>query len=257
MEATDISAPVLEVKDLTKRFRHGSTVMEAVSRVSLRLEKGQFAAVMGASGSGKSTLLHMIAGLTQPDEGSVHVVGSDIFALSDHDRTVFRRRRIGLVFQAFNLIPSLSGQENIALPILLGDGRHGSEPVDELIEKLGLEGVRRRRPDSMSGGEQQRVAIARALVINPSLILADEPTGSLDSANGTKLCENFRRLCRENGASVLMVTHNPMVAYNAERVIVLHDGRIVHECRTDEYRSLEGFTCDCIERTQNIQEVST
>ena len=256
MSVAERTSPVLETDRLTKRFRHGSEMVEAVRGVSLRLEPGDFVAVMGASGSGKSTLLHVIAGLTSPSEGAVRIAGSDLFALGDHERTIFRRRHVGLVFQSFNLIPSLTGEENIAMPLLLGDGKDPAGRVERLISRLGLEGVRSRRPDSMSGGEQQRVAIGRALVTGPSLILADEPTGSLDSANGRKLCDTFMRLCREDGAAVLMVTHNPAVAFHAERVIVLHDGRVVHECRTKEYGSVQDFTCDCIERTQATEEAA-
>jgi len=249
--------PALETTLLTKRFGRGEEVVEAVKDVSIRLEKGDFVAVMGASGSGKSTLLHMIAGLTQPDEGSVWIAGSDVFAMSDRQRTLFRRREIGLIFQAFNLIPSLTGEENIAVPILLGSGNHEADRVGSLIERLGIERIRHRRPDSMSGGEQQRVAIGRALVANPALILADEPTGSLDSINGRKLCDNFSRLCHEDGAAVLMVTHNPVVAFYAERVLVLHDGRLVHKCCTKDYRSIQDFTCDCVDRTKaNAEDVN-
>ena len=251
MSCSEPSSAALVTTHLTKRFGRGSEAVEAVSDVSLRLDKGDFVAVMGASGSGKSTLLHMIAGLTSPDEGTVTIAGCDIFELGDYERTMFRRRQIGLIFQAFNLIPSLTGEENIALPLLLGNDKDGADRVAGLISKLGLEGVRARRPDSMSGGEQQRLAIGRALVTDPSLILADEPTGSLDSVNGRKLCDNFARLCRESGAAVLMVTHNPMVAYYAERVVVLHDGRVAHECRTKDYGSVQDFTCDCLERTQS------
>jgi putative ABC transport system ATP-binding protein len=230
-------SPVLEVRNLTKRFRHGRGFVEAVKGVSLAVSKGELVAVMGASGSGKSTLLHLVAGLTTPDEGVVRITGTDINALGDHAMTVFRRKHVGLVFQAFNLIPSLTGEENIALPMLLGGANHSAERTNDLITKLGLETVRGRHPDSMSGGEQQRVAIGRALVSGPSLVLADEPTGNLDSANGRKLCDIFRKLCLENGATVLMVTHNPVVAFAASRFVILKDGRLVGEldkgmCRT-------------------------
>jgi len=240
----------LEVRNLTKCFRHGATVVDAVSNVSLTLDRGDFVAVMGPSGSGKSTLLHMIAGLTRPDHGSVRIDGADLFAMSERQRTLFRRTHLGLVFQAFNLIPSLTGRENITLPLLLAAGQRPAHDVDQLILKLGLSGVGDRRPDAMSGGEQQRVAIGRALVTSPSLILADEPTGALDSVNGRKLCESFRTLCAESGATVLMVTHNPAVAFNAARVVVLHDGRLVHHCATTDYASLQDFTCHCIEQTE-------
>ena len=228
---------VVEITNLTKRFRHGGGVVEAVRDVCLSVEKGEFVAVMGASGSGKSTLLHLIAGLTRPDEGQITIDGTDINALDDGALTAFRRKRLGLVFQAFNLIPSLNGEENIALPMLLGGGGRKDGRVDALISQLGLEKVRKRPPDSMSGGEQQRIAIGRALVCDPTLVLADEPTGSLDSVNGRKLCEIFREISTKSGATVLMVTHNPVVAFAASRFIILKDGRLVgqlskHECPT-------------------------
>jgi len=256
METVETSGAVLGVRELTKRYRSADEVVEAVSHVNLTLRRGEFVAVMGASGSGKSTLLHLIAGLTEADEGSVTVAGSDIFAMSDRARTEFRRREIGLVFQAYNLIPSLTARENIALPILLGASADGKQRVEDLVTSLGLERVGHRRPDAMSGGEQQRVAIGRALVTHPALILADEPTGNLDSANGQKLCRMLKGLCTDEGRTVLMVTHNPVLAFNAERVLVLHDGRVVHECSTKAYESVETFACDCIERTQAPQEAS-
>lgn len=217
---------ILELRNLTKRFRHGGGEVEAVKDVSLTIHEGDFVAVMGASGSGKSTLLHLIAGLTRPDAGSIRIAGTDIDTLGDHALTLFRRKHVGLIFQAFNLIPSLTCEENIALPMLLGGRGRATAEVEELVAKLGLQRVRGRRPDSMSGGEQQRVAIGRALATNPSLILADEPTGSLDSANGRKLCDIFRTLCLERGATVLMVTHNPAVAFAASHFAILRDGQL-------------------------------
>ena len=219
----------VEVSNLTKRFRCGNGAIEAVKDVTLSLAQGEFATVMGASGSGKSTLLHLIAGLTKPDEGAIRIAGIDVNELSDAALTAFRRQHIGLIFQAFNLIPSLSGEDNITLPLLLARARHDRARVDSLIARLGLEGVRGRQPDSMSGGEQQRVAIGRALVRAPRLVLADEPTGSLDSLNGRKLCELFGEITAESGATVLMVTHNPVVAFAASRFFILKDGRLVGE----------------------------
>jgi len=227
MKSNDTEAPLLEVRQLTKRFRCGSGVIEAVRDVSFTARKGEFVAVMGASGSGKSTLLHLLAGLTKPDEGSVTVAGRDVNALGDCAMTVFRRRHIGLIFQAFNLIPTLNGEDNIALPMLLGGRDRYGERMEKLIARLGLEGVRRRHPDTMSGGEQQRVAIGRALVSGAPLILADEPTGSLDATNGRTLCDLFRELCQESETTVLMVTHNPVVAFAASRFMILNDGELV------------------------------
>ena len=233
------SAPLLQVDHLSKRFHPGHGVVEAVRDVSLSLSQGDFAAVMGASGSGKSTLLHLVAGLTRPDEGTVRIAGTDIHAMSDRARTVFRRKNIGLVFQAFNLIPTLTGEENIALPMLLGGQGDGGDVVERLVIDLGLEGVCARRPDAMSGGEQQRIAIGRALSTRPAMVLADEPTGSLDSVNGRKLCDTFRKLCQENGTTVLMVTHNPSVAFAAQRILVLKDGQLVGQTDRSNYSTVQ------------------
>ncbi len=251
------SAPALLVDRLTKSFQHGNETIEAVKDVSIRVNPGDFVAVMGPSGSGKSTLLNVVAGLTAPTEGAVRISGLNLFDMSDHERTLFRRRHIGLVFQSFNLIPSLTGEENISLPLLLGGEKVPAERMATLIERLGLDRVRSRRPDSMSGGEQQRVAIGRALVTAPSLILADEPTGSLDSVNGRKLCESFARLCAEDGAAVLMVTHNPAVAFFAERTVVLHDGRVAHECRSKDYGSVQEFAGDCLAHSESGREAAS
>ncbi len=224
-DTTDILA--IETDQLTKSFASAAGPVVAVRKISLRLAPGEFVAVMGASGSGKSTLLHLLAGLTKPDSGVVRIMGTEISQLGDRKLTDFRRQHIGLIFQAFNLIPSLTGEENIELPMLLGGEAGDPERVENLIQRLGLQWVRDRHPDAMSGGEQQRIAIARALVRGPSLILADEPTGSLDSHNGRKLCDLFRELCAENGSTVLMVTHNPVVAFAASRFLILRDGELV------------------------------
>jgi putative ABC transport system ATP-binding protein len=233
MDPSANASPPLVVENLTKRFRQGEVVIEALRGVSLVVQRGEFVAVMGASGSGKSTLLHVIAGLTRPDDGRVLVDGQDLSALSDRRRTAFRRRRIGLVFQAFNLVPTLTAEQNILLPIL-ADGRLAVDGgrLENLIAWLGLNGRRGHRPDALSGGEQQRVAIARALVSDPSLILADEPTGSLDSVAGQELCRLLGEQCREHGRTIVLVTHEPSVAAWASRVVVLRDGRVLNQFDT-------------------------
>lgn len=228
----------LYVENLTKRFRQGQVVIEALRQVSFRVAEGQFTAVMGPSGSGKSTLLHLLAGLSRPDEGRILVEGQDLAALSDYQRTVFRRRRIGLVFQAFNLVPTLTAEENILLPAL-ADGRSRRELADRLemlLEVLELKDRRRHRPDSLSGGEQQRVAIARALICEPAIVLADEPTGNLDTMTGQNLCRLLHRLSKQQGRTILLVTHEPTVAVWADRIVVLKDGQIVHEFAPSEHR---------------------
>lgn len=221
--------PPLVVENVTKSFRQGHRVVQALAGVSLAVERGQFLAIMGASGSGKSTLLHLMAGLTTADTGKVHVNGTELSSLTDRELTLFRRRHIGLVFQAFNLIPTLSAEENLALPLML-DGRLGdaeNRKVGELIDRLGLATRRGHRPDALSGGEQQRVAIGRALVSDPAVLLADEPTGNLDSANSKAVCELLRDLSAMHAKTIVLVTHEPTVAAYAQEVAVIRDGRLV------------------------------
>jgi len=239
MNAPSRSAPPLQIHGLTKRFRQGYATIEALKNVSLTVEQGQFVAVMGPSGSGKSTLLHVMAGLTRPDEGRVLVDGDDLAAMSDYQLTLFRRRRIGLVFQAFNLIPTLTAEDNILLPMLAdGRGRLADGQMQGLLERLGLAQRRRHRPDALSGGEQQRVAIARAMIANPSIILADEPTGSLDSVTGGCICRLLKELCKDQGRTIVVVTHEPAVAVWAERIIVLKDGRVLTEFPIAQFNDL-------------------
>lgn len=221
--------PPLVVEKAVKTFKQGDRAVTALGGVSIEVAQGQFLAIMGASGSGKSTLLHLMAGLTQPDSGRVLVNGTDISRLSDRQLTLFRRRHIGLVFQSFNLIPTLTAEENIALPLMLEGkgGRASAAKVDELLEILGLGHRRGHRPDAMSGGEQQRVAIGRALVTDATVVLADEPTGNLDSANSRSVCELLRDLSAIHNKAIVMVTHEPSVAAYAQEVAVLRDGQLV------------------------------
>jgi putative ABC transport system ATP-binding protein len=230
MEATDGHQVPLRVQAVTKRFRQGESVVEALGGVDLSIQKTDFVAMMGSSGSGKSTLLNVAAGLTAPDNGKVFVDGTDLSSMSDGQLTRFRRRRIGIVFQSFNLISALSAEENITLP-LLADG-HGGDltgRVEPLLDRLDIAKRRRHRPDALSGGEQQRVAIARALVMDPALVLADEPTGSLDSASGQSLCRLLAELCQERQHTIIVVTHEPAVAAWANRIVLMKDGRILTE----------------------------
>lgn len=236
MDADFNTAPPLAVECLAKRFRQGSATVEALHDVSLAVERGQFVAVMGASGSGKSTLLHAMAGLTRPDAGRVRVAGVDLAALSDGRLTLFRRRHIGLVFQTLNLIPTLTAQDNVLLPALAdGRGKMVEDRLEELLARLGLADRRRHRPDAMSGGEQQRVAIARAMICDPAIILADEPTGSLDSVTGQSICRLLRELCEEQQRTIVVVTHEPAVAAWAERIVVLKDGRTLAEFNSTDF----------------------
>jgi putative ABC transport system ATP-binding protein len=233
----------LVVENVTKQFRQGDRPVSALSGVSLQVMQGQFLAVMGASGSGKSTLLHLMAGLARPDSGSVRISGTDLANLTDRQLTRFRRRNVGLVFQSFNLIPTLTAQENIALPLML-DGLATGEidrKVASLIDILDLRDRRNHRPDALSGGEQQRVAIGRALVTDAAVILADEPTGNLDSANSRAVCELLRDLSAIHNRTIIMVTHEPTVAAYAQEVAILKDGRLVHRFGVDESLGSQGL----------------
>jgi len=226
----------LVVEDVTKYFKQGDRSVEALAGVTLEVRQGTFLAVMGASGSGKSTLLHLMAGLAKADTGRVLVNGADLATLTDRKLTLFRRRNIGLVFQSFNLIPTLSAEENVALPLML-DGVNGQETrhkVNEIMTTLGLGHRLTHRPDAMSGGEQQRVAIGRALATDPAVILADEPTGNLDSANSRAVCELLRDLCAVHRKTIVMVTHEPTVAAYAQEVAVIRDGKLVERFEVSE-----------------------
>ena len=230
------STAPLVVEDAIKHFRQGDRLVAALAGVSLEVPRGQFLAIMGASGSGKSTLLHLMAGLTNPDAGRILINGEDLGKLNDRDLTLFRRRHIGLVFQSFNLIPTLTAEENVSLPLML-DRKNGQvtiDRIDGLLNQLGLNGRRHHRPDAMSGGEQQRVAIGRALVTDPAVILADEPTGNLDSVNSKSVCDLLRALSLEQGKTIVMVTHEPSVAAYAQEVAVIKDGNLVDRFPTEE-----------------------
>ncbi len=231
----------LIVENAVKTFRQGGRSVVALGGISLDVAPGAFLAVMGSSGSGKSTLLHLMAGLTAPDSGKVLVNGQDIVGMTDKALTLFRRRNIGLVFQSFNLIPTLTAEENIALPLMLDrrDGPAGIAKVRELLASLGMGHRRSHRPDALSGGEQQRVAIGRALVTDPAVILADEPTGNLDSANSKSVCELLKDLSLIHGKTIVMVTHEPTVAAFAQEVAVLKDGALVERFATDGAGSQE------------------
>jgi putative ABC transport system ATP-binding protein len=231
---------VIRVRDLAKYFRQGHAEVRGLDGLDLSVERGEFLTVMGPSGSGKSTLLHLIGGLDVPSRGEVMVDGQAFAALSDDQLTVFRRRRIGFVFQLFNLLPTLSAEENVALPLLL-DGRRMPDVrprVARLLELVGLTDRRHHRPDALSGGEMQRVAIARALVTEPILLLADEPTGSLDSQAGAHVLDILRR-GTAGGPTVVLVTHDERIGAAGDRTITLGDGRIASERRHAHARQYE------------------
>lgn len=219
---------MIEFREVARVYTQGRKQVRALDGVSLTIARGEFAAVMGPSGSGKSTLLHLAGALDLPTSGRVLVAGTATSDLSDSDRTLLRRRRIGFVFQFFNLIPTLTVEENVALPILL-DGVRISQAharVAALLERVGLAGRTAHLPEELSGGEIQRVAVARALVTEPEILLADEPTGNLDSATGAGIMELIRSVAREHSRTVVVVTHDPNVARYADRLIRLKDGKL-------------------------------
>lgn len=230
-----MSSLVISVTRLKRSFKSGSEDIAVLKDISLTVNQGEFVAVMGASGSGKSTLLNVLGGLLPPDSGTVTVDGLDLGSMSDAALTVYRRDRVGFIFQMFNLVGTLNVEENILLPSLAGGKKVASSTLDAMIEKVGLSHRRHAMPDTLSGGEQQRVAIARALVSGPALVLADEPTGNLDSENTRLMGDLFRDLHRTQGCAFVLVTHAPDVAMWADRVIVLKDGRIVDDRPTAEF----------------------
>lgn len=222
---------LIETQNLTKIYGSGETAVTALDRVNLKVNAGEFVAVMGPSGCGKSTLLHLVGGLDRPSEGSVTIDGKSIAEMSDDTLTEMRRRKIGFVFQFYNLIPVLNAAENAALPVTL-DGVRPAEAKKRAVawlERFGLGDRLNNRPDQLSGGEQQRVAVARALVAEPALILADEPTGNLDTRSGDEVAGLLRDVSKQYGRTVVMVTHDPRIAAYADRIIFLKDGKIVDE----------------------------
>ena len=225
---------ILETKALHKHYGSGETEVRALDGVDLTVEKGEFAAVVGTSGSGKSTLLHMLGGLDRPTSGSVTVDGKDIFSLKDEALTIFRRRKIGFVFQNYNLVPVLSVYENIVLPIQLDGQKPDAAYVDQIIETLGLEKKLRNLPNNLSGGQQQRVAIARALAAKPAIILADEPTGNLDSKTSQDVMALLKITSQKFVQTIVMITHNEEIAQMADRIIRIEDGKIRSSRTTGE-----------------------
>jgi len=229
---TSVLAPArtaLEATDLVKTYGSGNTAVRALDGVSVAFAAGEFTAIMGPSGSGKSTLMHCLAGLDTPASGSVRIGGTEISGLSDRALTLLRRRRVGFVFQSFNLLPTLTAEQNIRLPLELAGRKPDPEWWDAVIASLGLADRLRHRPSQLSGGQQQRVACARALITRPDVVFADEPTGNLDSRSGAEVLGFLRASVRELGQTVVMVTHDPVAASYAGRVLFLADGRVSGE----------------------------
>jgi putative ABC transport system ATP-binding protein len=227
----------VKVSHLKKGYRQGERVVPALRGVDLAIERGGFVAIMGASGSGKSTLLHLCAALDRPDEGTIEVAGKNLETMTERELTQFRRRRIGVIFQQFNLIPTLTAFENIALPVQLDGGFSAlhEKRIAELLRILQMDHRADHRPDALSGGEQQRVAIARALVMEPPVLFADEPTGNLDSNSADQFWTLLDEAAAAMNTTIIMVTHEPAAARHADRVVVLRDGRVSGEFATRDY----------------------
>ena len=215
---------LLEVKNISKTYGTGETAVEALKDVSFSVEKGEFLSIVGESGSGKSTLLNMIGALDSPTAGKVIIDGKDIMAMKDNAATIFRRRNIGFIFQAFNLIPELTVEQNIVFPLLLDYQKPDQKYLDELLKVLNLENRRKHLPSQLSGGQQQRVAIGRALITRPSIILADEPTGNLDSQNSSEVIALLKDAARRYEQTIIMITHNRVIAQSADRILQVKDG---------------------------------
>ena len=219
---------ILKVEDLVKYYGEGENQVRAVDHTSLQIERGKFTAIVGRSGSGKSTLLHLIGGLDRPDSGKVWIDGTDIYSRKDDKLAQFRRKKIGFIFQDFNLIPSLNVWENIVLPLGLDNRKVKPREVEDILKKIGLQDKKDAMPSALSGGQKQRTAIARALVTRPAIILADEPTGNLDSHSGAEVMRILHELHRE-GRTVILITHDNEIAANAHRVIRIQDGQVIED----------------------------
>lgn len=220
---------ILKVENLTKTYGKGQTLVKALDNISFTVDKGEFVAVVGSSGSGKSTLLHILGGVDRPTSGKVYVDGNDVYKLNETNLAIFRRRQVGLIYQFYNLIPILNVKENMTLPILL-DGKKPDETyLEELIETLGLQNRVNHLPNELSGGQQQRVSIGRSLMNRPALLLADEPTGNLDSKASKEIVELLKLSNQKYKQTIIMITHDHSLALNADRIITLEDGKIISD----------------------------
>lgn len=220
---------ILETKNLSKTYGKGDTMVKALDNVSFSVEKGEFVAIVGPSGSGKSTLLHILGGVDVPTAGEVIIDGTDISRLDETALAIFRRRQIGLIYQFYNLIPILTVEENITLPLLLDGKKPDKAQLQSLVEKLGLQQRLKHLPNELSGGQQQRVSIGRALLNNPALLLADEPTGNLDSENSKEIIQLLRYFNKEFNQTVIIITHDERIALAADRIIAIEDGKITRD----------------------------
>jgi len=246
LRGSEADGPVVAAHELNRRYGEGETAVDALRGVSLQVGTGKLTAVMGPSGSGKSTLMHILAGLDQPTSGEVTIAGTSIGELNDTELTKLRREHIGFIFQFFNLLPMLTAEENVVLPLSLAGEKPDAEWVDELMKRVGLSERSGHRPSELSGGQQQRVAIGRALVGRPTIVFADEPTGNLDSKTGGEILDLMRGSVETYRQTTVMVTHDPRAAAIADRILFLADGEIVHDlARSDEHEVIavmEGLT---------------
>lgn len=217
---------ILRVENLTKTYGKGDTLVKALDNVSFSVEKGEFIAIIGPSGSGKSTMLHMLGGVDRPTSGKVYIDNTDIYSLNNDNLAIFRRRQIGLIYQFYNLIPILNVEENISLPVLLDEKEVDNKKLKEIVQTLGLENRVKHLPNQLSGGQQQRVSIGRSLINNPAIILADEPTGNLDSKNSKEILELLKFSNKKYNQTLIMITHDQNIALEADRIITIEDGKI-------------------------------
>ena len=225
---------ILEIKNLCKVYGSGETKVDALKNVSFDVEQGEFVAIVGPSGSGKSTLMHILGGVDTPTSGEVNISGTDISKLNETKLAIFRRRQIGLIYQFYNLIPILNVEENMTLPILLDGKMPDKKLLNDLVQKLGLSERVEHLPNQLSGGQQQRVSIGRALMNHPAILLADEPTGNLDSENSREIIALLRKFNKENRQTVIIITHDERIALSADRVITIEDGQITHDSKREE-----------------------
>lgn len=249
---------ILEAIDLRKTYELGTHMVTALDGINFNVEKGEFVSIMGPSGSGKSTLLHLLGGLDRPSEGEVTLAGKQLSLLNENQATLMRRHNIGFVFQFYNLLPTLTAAENILLPILI-DGQDTSryeERLSRILDMVGLLERRDHKPDQLSGGEQQRVSLARALITEPAIVLADEPTGNLDSKTGTSIMQLLRRSCDELNQAIVVVSHDPTASAYADRVVFLRDGLIVNELLFEEWETLMDRRTAVVATMQELEQIA-
>jgi putative ABC transport system ATP-binding protein len=246
---------VLNTEKLSKEYQMGSHLVLALDGIDFQVKKGEFTAIMGPSGSGKSTLLHLLGGLDTPSDGEVTLAGQALSQLNEHQSTLARRHNVGFVFQFFNLLPTLTAEENILLPLIIDgkDPKRYDGWLDELLGLVGLSDRRHHKPDQLSGGEQQRVAIARALITKPAILLADEPTGNLDTKTGTAIMQLVRKSSQDLQQTVIVVTHDPKAAAFAQRVVFLRDGKIIEEYNPKKSLSMELRLQGIMQILQNLE----